>query len=339
MNNPSIKDVADVVYFNTYDKIDIHRQMIDDKVRTKSYRDYIYQNKHIFKDKIVLDVGCGTGILSLFAAKSGAKKVIGIDNSNIIDQTNIIVKDNGYENVITLVKGKAEEIDSLPDGIEKVDIILHELMGHFLLFESSLNTVIHCRDRWLKPGGIIAPDEAVMYLTAVEDEEYEENGTNFWDNVYDFDMSAIKKIPLKNISIHGNYSRDNIVCETVPIKTIDLMSVKVEDLSFSSSFKLDAFRKGFVNGFIGFFSYSFTSGRKPITVSTSPYNYPTHWCSALFYLTDDIIINKDEFIDGTISITPSDDYIRSIDVTINYNFSGKYQQVINENKKFYGNRF
>ena len=38
-----------------------------DEVRTKSYRDAIYQNRHIFKDKIVLDVGCGTSILSMFA--------------------------------------------------------------------------------------------------------------------------------------------------------------------------------------------------------------------------------------------------------------------------------
>ena len=36
-----------------------------DEVRTKSYQSAIYQNKHLFKDKIVLDVGCGTGILSM----------------------------------------------------------------------------------------------------------------------------------------------------------------------------------------------------------------------------------------------------------------------------------
>lgn len=39
--------------------------MQKDDVRTRSYRDSIYQNRHIFKDKVVLDVGCGTGILSM----------------------------------------------------------------------------------------------------------------------------------------------------------------------------------------------------------------------------------------------------------------------------------
>lgn len=52
--------------------------MLKDQVRTLSYRNAIYQNRHLFKDKVVLDVGCGTGILSMFCAKAGAKMVIGV---------------------------------------------------------------------------------------------------------------------------------------------------------------------------------------------------------------------------------------------------------------------
>jgi protein arginine N-methyltransferase 1 len=52
----------------------------------------ILDNKDLFKDKVVLDVGCGSGILSLFAAKAGAKLVIAVDMSNIIDQAKVIVK-------------------------------------------------------------------------------------------------------------------------------------------------------------------------------------------------------------------------------------------------------
>lgn len=56
----------------------------------------ILRNAHQFKDKIVLDVGCGTGILSLFAAKAGARHVYGIDMSAIAEQAKTIVRDNGY---------------------------------------------------------------------------------------------------------------------------------------------------------------------------------------------------------------------------------------------------
>ena len=52
--------------------------MLKDEVRTLTYRDSIYQNKHLFRGKVVLDVGCGTGILSLFCAKAGASKVYGV---------------------------------------------------------------------------------------------------------------------------------------------------------------------------------------------------------------------------------------------------------------------
>ena len=77
--------------------------MLKDAVRTDSHHDFIYDNKSIFKDKVVLDVGCGTGILSMFCAKAGAKQVIAVDNSNIIDRAKEIVYENGLGDVITYV--------------------------------------------------------------------------------------------------------------------------------------------------------------------------------------------------------------------------------------------
>lgn len=125
----------------------------------------IVQNKHLFKDKVVLDVGCGTAILSMyaqtensfvwtcsnsilrrFAVKAGAKHVIGVDMSTIIFKAREIVKVNGMEDKITLIQGKMEEIE-LP--FPKVDIIISEWMGYFLLFENMLNTVLYARDKWL----------------------------------------------------------------------------------------------------------------------------------------------------------------------------------------------
>ena len=56
------------------------QEMMKDEVRTLTYRNSMYHNRHLFKDKVVLDVGSGTGILSMFAAKAGAKLVIGVSS-------------------------------------------------------------------------------------------------------------------------------------------------------------------------------------------------------------------------------------------------------------------
>ena len=77
--------------------------MLKDTVRTDAYRDFIYDNKHMFKDKVVLDVGCGTGILSMFCARAGAKLVIAVDNSDIIERAREIVYENGFGDVIKCV--------------------------------------------------------------------------------------------------------------------------------------------------------------------------------------------------------------------------------------------
>ena len=65
-------------YFDSYAHFGIHEEMLKDEVRTTTYRNSIYHNQHLFKDKVVMDVGSGTGILSMFAAKAGAKKVFAV---------------------------------------------------------------------------------------------------------------------------------------------------------------------------------------------------------------------------------------------------------------------
>jgi protein arginine N-methyltransferase 3 len=112
-------------YFESYAGNEIHESMLRDTIRTLGYRDFIYNNKSYFKNKIVMDVGCGTGILSMFAVKAGAKHVYAVDNSDIILKAREIAKENEVNDKITFIKGKVEEI-KLP--VEKVDIIISEWM-------------------------------------------------------------------------------------------------------------------------------------------------------------------------------------------------------------------
>jgi len=168
-------------YFNSYAHFGIHEEMLKDSVRTGAYQRAILQNKHLFEGKTVLDVGSGTGILCMFAAKAGAAKVIGIECSEIIHIARKVVKSNNLDDKIEFIQGKAEEV-TLP--VDKVDIIISEWMGYFLLYESMLDTVIFCRDKWLVPGGLIFPDKASLHIAAIEDGEYKEEKIGFWQSVY-----------------------------------------------------------------------------------------------------------------------------------------------------------
>ena len=106
--------------------------------------------------QVVLDVGCGTGILSLFAARAGARRVIGVEKSDFAVVARKVVLDNQLNHVVTIIRGKVEEIE-LP--VPKVDIIISEWMGYCLFYESMLDTVLYARDKWLVEGGLMFPDK------------------------------------------------------------------------------------------------------------------------------------------------------------------------------------
>lgn len=106
-----------------------------------------------------------------FAVKAGAKHVIGVDMSTIIFKAREIVKVNGMSDKITLIQGKMEEIE-LP--FPKVDIIISEWMGYFLLYESMLDTVLYARDRYLNKDGLIFPDKATIFVAGIEDGDYKD---------------------------------------------------------------------------------------------------------------------------------------------------------------------
>lgn len=109
--------------------------------------------------------------LRRFAVKAGAKHVIGVDMSTIIFKAREIAKVNSMENNITFIQGKMEEIE-LP--YPKVDIIISEWMGYFLLYESMLDTVLYARDKYLNKDGLIFPDKATIFVAGIEDGDYKD---------------------------------------------------------------------------------------------------------------------------------------------------------------------
>ncbi|XP_026779199.1 protein arginine N-methyltransferase 8-B isoform X3 [Pangasianodon hypophthalmus] len=305
-------------YFDSYAHFGIHEEMLKDEVRTLTYRNSMYHNKHIFKDKIVLDVGSGTGILSMFAAKAGAKHVYGIECSSISEYSEKIIKSNHLDNVITIFKGKVEETE-LP--VDQVDIIVSEWMGYCLFYESMLKTVIYARDKWL-PGGFMFPDRATLHVVAIEDRQYKDFKIHWWENVYGFDMTCIRNVammePLVDI-----VDPKQVVTNSCLIKEVDIYTVKLEDLTFTSAFCLQIQRNDYIHALVTYFNIEFTKCHKKTGFSTAPDAPSTHWKQTVFYLEDYLTVRRGEEIMGSIAVKPNENNERDLDFTFELDFKGQ----------------
>ncbi|XP_062598737.1 protein arginine N-methyltransferase 3-like [Saccostrea cucullata] len=287
----------DDVYFGSYAHFSIHQEMLKDKVRTESYRDFMYKNPDLFKDKVVLDVGCGTGILSMFAARAGARKVIGVDQSEIVFQAMDIVRENGLENIVTLIKGRIEDVD-LP--VDKVDIIISEWMGYFLLFESMLDSVLYARDKYLQPNGVVHPDRCTIVLAALDDPDLHTNHVTYWDDVYGFKMTCMKSEVIKEASVQI-VKAEKILSDHVIVKDLDTCTCSLSDLQFSQDFILTASGVGHINAVAGYFDIFFHKGcSNKVMFSTGPQATATHWKQTIFLLEKPLKVTTGQQIKGHI---------------------------------------
>eukprot|EP00891_Asterochloris_glomerata_P003725 jgi/Astpho2/3725/fgenesh1_pm.00060_%23_13_t len=323
------KTAADY-YTDSYAHHGIHEEMLKDTVRTRSYQAAINHSAHHIRGKTVLDIGCGTGILSLFAAKVGAAHVYGIDASSIADQAQQIVKENGFEDKITIIKGKVEEVE-LP--VQKVDVIISEWMGYFLFYESMLDTVLMARDKWLVPGGVMLPDKCTLSLEGIEDGEYRQEKIEWWNSVYGFKMNCIKELAMAEPLV-DTVNSEQIGTDSQVVKSIDIATMSKEDATFKVPFKLRAQRDDYIHALVAHFDVFFTRCHKPVKFSTAPWCKNTHWKQTVFYLEDTLVVCEGETIEGTLTCAPNARNNRDLDIEIQYSFEGRQHRQVAHTQQF-----
>lgn len=315
--------------------------MLKDTIRTDAYRDYIYNNKHLFKGKTVLDIGCGTGILSMFCAKAGAAHVYAIDKSAILDKARENVFHNGLDKQITCLRGRVEDI-VLP--VEKVDIIVSEWMGYFCLYEAMLPSVLFARDRYLKPDGLLVPSHATIFMAPVADPENIAENINFWRDVYGFDMKPMQEGIYKGARVETMPAE--VVVGTPTAKAFDLYNVKVEDLMFKMDWaSIITKDSDNLDGFIVWFDNYFATTRQKdvelielpakewekvradgsIAFTTGPHSKETHWRQG-FLLNEpkegdeaaESPRKAGEEIKGTLSFSTAEEYARGLSIKVEW---------------------
>ncbi|XP_023176144.2 protein arginine N-methyltransferase 1 [Drosophila hydei] len=283
----------DKEYFNSYSHFGIHHEMLSDTVRTSSYRSALMENQTYLNGKSVLDVGCGTGILSIFASQAGAKNVVGIDNSEIVYTAMDIVRKNNVKNV-KLVKGRLEDTE-LPEA--KYDVIISEWMGYFLLYEAMLDTIIYARENLLNPNGKILPNRCSLHLVGIN-ETLHKHHVEFWSDVYGVDMSDLRKRSIEE-PLMEVVNPEHILTESEQIANFDMMTVDLNYSNFTHEFHLKCTQTGKLAAFVGYFD-TFFDLDKQIMFSTSPTETPTHWKQTVFFMDQPQTVQKDQVISGKI---------------------------------------
>lgn len=338
---------ADRQYFESYEDIESHEIMLKDRPRNKAYLEALHLADLV--GKVVLDVGAGAAaFLSMAAARAGAKKVYAVEASRMAENAEAIVQHNGYSEVVEVIRGRIEDIQ-LP---EKVDVIVSEWMGFYLVHESMLNSVLIARDRfgyltssssfllqwliflllshflfllpspprWLKPDGIMLPTTAKIYACPVSMEQFYEEKFQFWEDVEGFDMSGLMPMAVtRALSQPCIRVLEPSQLISVPelIGSIDCRSVKVAELaSFTAEPEFIASREGVFHGMALWFTVDFITPKGTERLSTGPEAPATHWKQTTILFPQAFSAAEGMTISSKVSLETNEENPRRYNVTV-----------------------
>jgi protein arginine N-methyltransferase 1 len=272
-------------------------RMLADKFRMEVYSQAIH--KYIKKDDIVLDLGTGTGIMSFFAAMRHPKKIYAIDHSDIIKMAKLIADHNDLSNIIFL-KAHSKNV-MIP---EKVDVIVQEQMGAYLLNENMIESVIDLREKYLKANGKIIPARFELYIEPAQ-LNTESRIPFLWEHEiqsinYAFLKSYHKETPDYFYRELKNQEVDFFLCQPEPIFAFDLEVMQQNDLPNIFHYRRKVVKSGCLDGFCFFFRAIVDN---EISLTTSPLSERRayHWPN-LFYRVESKIYHVDDVIQFTLNM-------------------------------------
>merc|ERR1711890_211069 len=165
----------------------------------------------------------------------------------------------------------------------------------------------------LAPGGLMFPDKATLYICGIEDRQYKDDKIHWWDDVYGFDMSCIRKVALTEPLV-DTVDCNQVVTNSCLIKEIDIQTCTKEDIPFTSPFHLQIKRNDYMQALVTYFNIEFTN-----------------WKQTVFYLDDYLTCKKGDEVTGVFSMKPNTRNIRDLDFEIKVDFNGELGKVSEKN--------
>ncbi|XP_068662276.1 probable histone-arginine methyltransferase CARM1 [Aristolochia californica] len=293
------------MYFHYYGQLLHQQNMLQDYVRTGTYYAAVIENRSDFHDRVVVDVGAGSGILSLFAAQAGARHVYAVEASEMAEHARRLIAGNpSLGQRITIIKGKVEDVE-LP---EKADILISEPMGTLLVNERMLESYVIARDRFLVPNGKMFPTIGRIHLAPFSDEFlYVEiaNKSLFWQqhNYYGVDLT-----PLHGSAFQGYFSQPvvdafdpRLLVAPAVTHTLDFMTLKEEELyEFDIPLSFKAAVGTRIHGLACWFDVLFNGSSVHRWLTTAPGAPTTHWYQLRCVLSQPLYVMAGQEITGRL---------------------------------------
>ena len=182
-----------------YAEFKVHRTMIRDGVRTGTFRRAI--NSVVRPRDLVLDIGAGSGILSVFAARAGAESVYAVERTSIAVLAHELATANGVAEIVDVIQGDVMDIE-LPG---KVDVIVSEWLGGFGIDEGMLAPVIAARERWLRPGGVMIPHSVTAWTALVHDRYLADTVAFLRDKPFGLELDVLVDKTVNEIIYSGTF--------------------------------------------------------------------------------------------------------------------------------------
>jgi SAM-dependent methyltransferase len=284
---------------DAYAQLALHRLMLRDELRNEAYRRAIAQV--VKPGQVVLDMGAGTGILSIFAAQAGARKVYAVERTDIVTVAREMVARNGFADRIEVIHADLEDVD-LP---EKVEVIISEWMGGLGVDENMLTPLVLARNRWLVSGGKIVPERVTAWLAPAWMHDLDEGLAHWRARPHGVDMTVIADISANDLLMtQAHITTDDLLAPPQMLWTHDAYtcSLAEADRSFVSTQVFTAARTGKLSALATWFTADMCDG----CVLTNAVGAPdTHWGRIFFPLKDPIEITEGARIQIELRCDPS----------------------------------
>lgn len=265
--------------------IEYHRGLLADEVRTNAFRDAIART--VKPGDVVLDIGCGSGILSFFACQAGATKVYAIDRGGMAGIAQFLARHLGFDDRITVLRDESTNVE-LP---ERADVLISETLGVLGLDENLLGSIIDARARLLRPSAVMVPRRVELSIVPVELPNEHARYINWWSEPrYGFDLRPMRAFASNSI-LFINVAPAAYAARPASIVDVDFMTATSTFVRGSAHFI--ASRDCLIHGFGVWFTATLAEG---ITITN---NEPggTHWAQGFLPLEHPIALTRGAPID------------------------------------------